>query len=119
MKNNLPRKMKTFRSFGLILCLAALPLLLGATGCATGSDRVQSERTDVNDQGISSRVRVALAKDTHYKFGDITVDTYMGVVQLNGSVNSRDQKNRAGELARRVGSVRDVFNNITVQESLN
>jgi osmotically-inducible protein OsmY len=41
------------------------------------------------------------------------------VVQLSGFVNSRDQKNRAGDLAKAVEGVREVENKITVKESVN
>jgi osmotically-inducible protein OsmY len=38
---------------------------------------------------------------------------------LSGFVNSRDQKNRAGDLAKKVPGVKQVVNNITVKESVN
>jgi len=49
----------------------------------------------------------------------VTVQTFKGVVQLGGFVNSRDQKNRAGDLAKNVEGVKGVENNITVKESAN
>ena len=45
------------------------------------------------------------------------MQTFKGTVQLSGFVNSRDQKNRAGDLAKKVEGVREVENNITVKES--
>ena len=47
------------------------------------------------------------------------LQTFKGVVQLSGFVNSRDQKNRAGDLAKKVEGIREVANNITVKESTN
>jgi len=38
---------------------------------------------------------------------------------LSGFVNSRDQKNRAGDLAKKVEGIKEVANNITVKESAN
>jgi hyperosmotically inducible protein len=49
----------------------------------------------------------------------VKVQTFKGVVQLSGFVNSRDQKNRAGDLARKVEGVKEVENNITVKETAN
>jgi hyperosmotically inducible periplasmic protein len=49
----------------------------------------------------------------------VSVETFKGTVQLSGFVNSRDQKNRAGDLAKNVVAVKDVVNNITVKESSN
>ncbi len=104
---------------GLAIGLGALPLLLGVTGCTTGSRYEQSSGERIDDQGTSSRVRGALAEDTQYKYGGVNVATYKGTVQLSGFVNSRDQKNRAADLARKVDGVREVANNITVRESAN
>jgi hyperosmotically inducible protein len=93
-----------------------MPLLLGVTGCTTGSRYEQSTGERIDDHGTSSRVRAALADDTQYKYDGVNVETFKGVVQLSGFVNTRDQKNRAGDLARKVKGVTDVENNITVKE---
>jgi osmotically-inducible protein OsmY len=108
---------RTLKAFGMILCLGALPLI-GLTGCA-GNRYTQSTGERVDDQAASSRVRAALSADTEYKYGDVAVQTFNGVVQLSGFVNSRDQKNRAGDLAKKAQGIRDVQNNIVVKESTN
>jgi len=104
---------------GLVLSLGALPLLLGVTGCASGSHYGQHSGERPSDQDTSARVRVALASDTQYKYGGVGVQTSRGTVELTGFVNSRDQKNRASDLARNVSGVREIANYITVQESVN
>jgi osmotically-inducible protein OsmY len=107
---------KTLKVLGLVIGLGALPLLLGVTGCTTGSRYEQSTGERIDDHGTSSRVRAALADDSQYKYDEVNVVTFKGVVQLSGFVNTRDQKNRAGDLARKVKGVTDVENNITVKE---
>ena len=107
---------KTLKMLGLVIGLGALPLLLGVTGCTTGSRYEQSTGERIDDHGTSSRVRAALANDSQYKYDGVNVETFKGVVQLSGFVNTRDQKNRAGDLARKVKGVTDVENNITVKE---
>ena len=116
---------KTSANTGRILKLSALSACLGAivavggmTGCA-GDRYTQSTGERVDDHADSSRVRTALSADTQYKYGDVNVQTFKGVVQLSGFVNSRDQKNRAGDLAKKVEGIREVQNNITVKESTN
>jgi osmotically-inducible protein OsmY len=106
----------TLKVLGLVISLGALPLLLGVTGCTTGSRYEQSTGERIDDHGTSSRVRAALADDSQYKYDGVNVETFKGVVQLSGFVNTRDQKNRAGDLARKVKGVTDVENNITVKE---
>ena len=86
------------------------------TGCA-GDRYTQSTGEHIDDSAQSSRVRGALSDDTQYKYADVKVQTFKGVVQLSGFVNSRDQKNRAGDLARKVEGIKEVQNNITVKES--
>jgi hypothetical protein len=109
---------KALNVFGLILSLSAAALIGGLTGCA-GNRHTQSTSERTDDKADSSRVRRALSADTQYKYGDVTVQTFKGVVQLSGFVNSRDQKKRAGDLAKNVDGVRGVENNITVKESAN
>ena len=92
---------KVLSTFGLVLALAGMPLLLGVTGCATGGRYNQSTGERIDDHSTSSRVREALADDSQYKYGGVNVETLKGTVQLSGFVNSRDQKNRAGDLARK------------------
>ena len=104
---------------GLIVCLSALPLLLGVAGCTTGSHHEQSTSEQIEDRGTSTRVETALSEDSQYKYGTVRVETFKGIVELTGFVNSRDQKNRAADLARKVTGVRSVVNNITVKESAN
>jgi len=113
---NLGRKLSVL---GLVISLGALPLLLGVTGCASGGHYGQHSGERPNDQDTSARVRAALASDTQYKYGGVGVQTSRGNVELTGFVNSRDQKNRAGDLARNVSGVREIANYITVQESAN
>jgi len=107
---------KTLKVLGLVIGLGALPLLLGVTGCTTGSRYEQSTGERIDDHGTSSRVKAALADDSQYIYDGVNVETFKGVVQLSGFVNTRDQKNRAGDLARKVKGVTDVENNITVKE---
>jgi len=109
---------KTLEGFGLILSLGSLPLVGGLAGCA-GDRSTQSTGERFDDKADSSRVRKALAADTQYKYGDVNVQTFKGVVQLSGFVNSRDQKNRAGDLAKKVEGVKELENNLTVKESAN
>ena len=104
------------KALALIFCIGTLPFLSGATGCSAGTRYKQSTGEYIDDHGLSSHVKKALGDDTQYKYPDVNVVTFKGVVQLNGFVNTKDQKNRAGELAKSVENVKEVHNNITVKE---
>jgi osmotically-inducible protein OsmY len=112
------RTVTSVKLLGLVLSLGAIALVTGLTGCA-GNRYTQSTGERIDDHVDSSRVRKALSADTQYKYDDVSIQTFKGVVQLSGFVNSRDQKNRAGDLAKRVEGIKEVANNITVKESAN
>jgi hyperosmotically inducible protein len=97
-------------------CLIALAMTGGMTGCA-GDRYHQSTGEHIDDNRTAERVREKLEADTEYKYSDVKVQSFKGVVQLSGFVDSRDQKNRAGNLAENVEGVKTLENNITVKES--
>jgi hyperosmotically inducible protein len=116
MKKTTVRMGRGLKLSALVLSVSALAIAGGLSGCA-GDRYTQSTGERIDDKGDSTRVRSALNEDTQYKYEDVKVQTFKGVVQLSGFVNSRDQKNRAGDLAKKVEGVKDVENNITVKET--
>jgi hyperosmotically inducible protein len=68
------------------------------------------------DGVIEGKVKAAIAKDEGLAAAsDINVEVNDGVVQLSGFLPSLEQKNRARDVAARVGGVRDVRNNIALE----
>jgi osmotically-inducible protein OsmY len=61
-------------------------------------------------------VKAQLAKDKASSLTRIDVDTNGGVVALNGTVESAEQRARAEQVARGVGGVKRVINNLQVQK---
>ena len=116
MKQTTVSKGRVLKLSALILSVAAWATVGGVTGCA-GDRYTQSTGERIDDKGDSSRVRSALSDDAQYKYNDVKVQTFKGVVQLSGFVNSRDQKNRAGDLAKGTQGIKAVENNITVKET--
>jgi hypothetical protein len=127
MKNTSVNTGRSLKGLALILCVGALPLLLGVTGCSTPppipapaeSGHQQTTGARIDDQNTSGRVNAALAQDIEYKFDRVKVETFNGTVQLSGFVSSIDQKNRAGDIAGKVEGAKEVRNNITIQVSGN
>ena len=105
----------TTKVLALALCLGAVPVLTVITGCA-GDRYHQSTGEDIDDHGITSRVKDALSNDAQYKYDGVQVVTFKGTVQLSGFVDTSDQKSRARDLAKGVEGVKDVDNNITVKD---
>jgi osmotically-inducible protein OsmY len=116
MSNTPANSSNTLNAFGLIICLGALPFLIGVTGCAS-SRYTQSTAERSEDFATSSRVSAALADDPQHKyFEGVKVETFKDVVQLSGFVNTRDLKSRAGDIARNASGGRDIRDNITVKQ---
>jgi hypothetical protein len=68
-----------------------------------------------NDATITAAVKTRLVREKAATLLKVNVDTNQGVVELNGSVDSEQTKQRATEAARRVDGVRKVVNNLKVQ----
>jgi hyperosmotically inducible protein len=68
----------------------------------------------LDDATITSKVKAAFAEDKWVKGRDISVRTDHGVVDLTGNVQSKDESDRATELATKVKSVKAVHNNLTL-----
>jgi hyperosmotically inducible protein len=98
----------------VIHCLVLLMLLATFAGCA--STRTQSSAGEyVDDSVITTKIKALIAEDDFLKSFQISVETYKGVVQLSGFVNSREAVNKAGHIARSVKGVSSVRNNLIVK----
>jgi osmotically-inducible protein OsmY len=93
--------------------LGAAALLTG--GCA-GDRYHQSTGEQIDDKATSMRVKSALGDDSQYKYPMVEVKTFKSTVQLSGFVDTREQKSRAGDIAKHVQGVNDVVNNISVKD---
>jgi osmotically-inducible protein OsmY len=67
------------------------------------------------DSRIEEEVNEALTQDHHVDARDIVVSVSEGEVTLTGIVGSREMKRRAEDVAERCAGVRDIFNNLRIQ----
>jgi hyperosmotically inducible protein len=95
------------------VCLGAALAFTGLTGCQTHGDRTAGRYMD--DRSVSHRVNTALADDPVFKYPDVKVMTYDGIVQLSGFVDTADQKNRASVVAQHTDGVRQVVNSLVLK----
>lgn len=96
----------------IMMAVGLAVVVAGFSGCAS-SDRTGGRAYE--DWRTSHRVKSALNDAPMYKFGDVEVSTFKGAVQLNGWVDSEDQRTRAAQIAQSVPGVNQVVNNLTLK----
>jgi osmotically-inducible protein OsmY len=92
----------------LIMFVAAL------VACASTSKQ-SSTGEYVDDSVITTKVKSLLVEDDFLKSFQIGVETYKGIVQLSGFVNSRQAVDKAGQIASSVKGVQSVKNDLIVK----
>jgi osmotically-inducible protein OsmY len=98
-------------------------ILVFLTGCATdngkpttkGEEASQTADAYMDDSMITTKVKTAIFNEPGLDSGEITVETYQGVVQLSGFVESQNDINRAVEVARQVEGVKSVKNDMQLK----
>jgi osmotically-inducible protein OsmY len=99
----------------LIRCFLLMMLVVGVAACGTTSKQ-SGPGEYVDDSVITTKVKSQLAADDFLKSFEIGVETYKGVVQLSGFVDTQIAVNRAGEIASGVQGVSSVRNNLNVKK---
>lgn len=92
-----------------------LPLVLIAfMGCAATRTH-ESTGEYVDDSAITLKVKTAILGDDALKSSEINVETFKGVVQLSGFVNSQSDINHAVVVAENVKGVTSVKNDMQLK----
>ena len=99
----------------VIRCFLLLMLIVGFAACASTSKQ-EGTGEYVDDSVITTKVKSLLAADDFLKSFQISVETYKGIVQLSGFVDSQKAVDKAGEIARGVKGVKSVKNNLNVKK---
>ena len=102
------QQLKRFSAFFGIVLLA------GMLGCAATSKK-EGTGEYVDDSAITAKVKSAMLGSSGLKSTDIGVETFKGVVQLSGFVNSQAQMSQAVKVAEGVGGVKSVKNDMRLK----
>lgn len=89
-------------------------LLASFLGCASTSKQ-EGTGEYIDDTVITTKVKAAVFNEPSLKSAEINVETYKGVVQLSGFVNSQADINKAVEVARGVKGVKSVKNDMRLK----
>jgi len=94
---------------------ATIAILL--TACSSTRYK-QSTGEFLDSKVLTSKVKNELRRQKGVKASDIDVDVWKSNVQLNGFVETDDQKHRAESAAWNVSGVRNVYNHLVVIDSM-
>jgi len=99
----------------LVRCLLiSLVLVVSVTGCAGGKN-FESTGEYFDDIAITTKVKAFILDNSKLNLMQINVETYKGIVQLSGFVDSSEIAAKAGDVARTVRGVKKVNNNLVVK----
>ncbi|GAA4415639.1 BON domain-containing protein [Quisquiliibacterium transsilvanicum] len=88
--------------------------LASTVGCASTSKQ-EGAAEYVDDSLITGKVKAAIFNEPTLKSAEINVETFKGVVQLSGFVNSQADINKAVAVARGVSGVTSVKNDMRLK----
>jgi hyperosmotically inducible periplasmic protein len=88
---------------------------LALTGGCASTPTKESTGQYVDDTSITAKVKAAFVKDKVVSAMDVKVETFKGVVQLSGFVDTVAEKDQAALVASGIAGVTEVKNNITVK----
>ena len=98
----------------ILRLLISLVLVVSVAGCA-GGKTYESTGEYLDDSAITTKVKTSILADSKLKTLQISVETFKGIVQISGFVDSLDQSNRAAEVTRKVNGVKMVHNHLIVK----
>jgi osmotically-inducible protein OsmY len=87
--------------------LAGILFIALALGCASTSKQ-EGTGEYMDDTVITGKVKAGILNEPTLKSAEINVETFKGVVQLSGFVSSAANKATAVQVARAVGGVKSV-----------
>lgn len=104
--------MRPVTRFSAVLAAAAMAV---AMGCASTPESSSTGQL-FDDTVITTKVKSAIFNDASLKTNDISVETVKGRVQLSGYVDTSANIAQAGAVARSVGGVTSVKNDLMLKK---
>jgi osmotically-inducible protein OsmY len=99
------------------ICVLFLAVLFASfLGCAP-TEKKEGTGEYFDDSLITTKVKTAILNEPSLKVGEISVETFKGVVQLSGFVRDAADVGKAAEVARGVKGVKSVENALRVKGS--
>jgi len=103
--------MKHFSRISVLLAAVAFTAIAGCASTRTQESTGQY----VDDTAITTKVKSAIFNEPTLKSAEINVETFKGRVQLSGFVSSKTDMDKAIVVARAVGGVQSVGNDMRLK----
>ena len=103
--------MTNLKRISAILAALAMATTLG---CAS-TTKSESTGEYLDDTAITGKVKSAILGEPTLKSAEINVETFKGIVQLSGFVSSQANVDTATKVAKNVGGVKSVKNDMRVK----
>ena len=103
-----------------LLSAALVAIAAAVSGCASDAPPETRRTTGefTSDAALTAKVKSAIATDVGARTAAaINIETYRGVVQLTGFVDSREQAAKAEGAAKKVEGVRSVKNDVRIKST--
>lgn len=102
------------KQFKMIVALLLALGFAGMLGCASTSSK-EGTGEYIDDTVITTKVKAAILNEETLKSAEVNVETFKGVVQLSGFVNSEADIAKAAQVAREVKGVTSVKNDMRLK----
>lgn len=102
---------KFHRILKILICAG---LITRSLGCAA-TQKHESTGQYIDDSVITTKVKSAIFEEATLKTLQINVETFKGVVQISGFVDSAQSVTKAGEVAGSIKGVNSVKNDLIVK----
>lgn len=103
--------MKNFKRISAVVAAFFLAMTIGCASTA----KQEGVGEYVDDTVITTKTKAAIFNDPTLKSAEINVETFKGVVQLSGFVNSQADINRAVAVTRGIAGVTSVKNDMRLK----
>ena len=96
----------------MLVCLCLITAFMGCNA----TQKKESTGQYIDDSAITTKIKSGIFDDLRLKSLQIEVQTFKGVVQLSGFVDSPQNAKIAGEIAGLVPGVKEVKNDLVAKQ---
>jgi hypothetical protein len=114
-QSNLQEGVTAMKKRNIVIHFLVLLMLIATFAACAATRTHESTGEFVDDSVITTKIKSLLAADDFLKSFQISVESFKGIVQLSGFVDSQKAIDKASAIASSVENVQSVKNNLIVK----